>query len=67
MKALTELNFDQIENFIEYEDYLNNSYFSQIVKTFNHINEFSENIKTQVEFSKGFFENVTQQLVNENA
>jgi hypothetical protein len=46
MKALTELNFDQIENFVEYEDYLNNSYFSQLVKSFNHINEFSENIKT---------------------
>ncbi|CDW74130.1 UNKNOWN [Stylonychia lemnae] len=66
MKALTDLNFDQIENFVEYEDYLNNSYFSQMVRSFNNINEFSENIKTQQEFAKGFFENISEQLANEN-
>ena len=27
IKALKENNFDQIENFIEYETFLNNSYF----------------------------------------
>lgn len=32
MKALQENNYDQIENFIEYEDYLNNSYFSVLMK-----------------------------------
>jgi hypothetical protein len=31
-KALTENNFDAHENFVEYETYLKNSYFSVLLK-----------------------------------
>lgn len=47
MKALTELNFDQIENFVEYEDYLHNSYFTSMFKCFENLVDFNDNIKTQ--------------------
>ena len=32
VKALQENNFDQIENFIEYEQFLKNSYFTNVAK-----------------------------------
>lgn len=44
MKALTDLNFEQIENFVEYEDYLNNSYFHTLMKNTNYLVEFIENL-----------------------
>eukprot|EP00347_Sterkiella_histriomuscorum_P023059 403336110 len=67
MKALTELNFDQIENFIEYEDYLNNSYFAQVMKSLSQMIELGENIKTQQEYYKSFFENMSGQLDQESS
>ena len=39
-QALDDFNFDQLENFIEYENYLGNSYFTTFV------NEFVERTKT---------------------
>ena len=42
IKALTDLNFDQIENFIEYEAFLSNSYYAQVVKTTQQLLEVLE-------------------------
>ena len=39
-QALEDFNFDQLENFIEYEDFLGNSYFTTFV------NEFVERTKS---------------------
>ncbi len=46
MKALTEQNFDQIENFVEYEDFLNNSYFYTLMKNTQYLVDFVENSST---------------------
>lgn len=39
-QALDDFNYDQLENFIEYEDFLGRSYFTIFV------NEFVERAKT---------------------
>jgi hypothetical protein len=41
LNALKDNNYDQIENFIEYEDFLQNSYFSTLMKFMQYIIEFS--------------------------
>jgi hypothetical protein len=43
MKALTDLNFDQIENFVEYETYHQNSYYNALVKHVINLSDFMEN------------------------
>lgn len=39
-KALKENNFDQIENFIDYETYIDNSYFAMSLKFVQYLVEF---------------------------
>ena len=64
MKALNENNYDQIENFIEYEQFIANSYFYQLMRFTQYLLDFSE--AGTPEFGKGFFTNMTEQIVANN-
>ena len=62
MKSLTDLNFDQIENFIEYEDYHSKSYFNALVKHLVNLADFLDN---NADYKKSYLENLKDNLVNE--
>ena len=64
-KALTDNNYDQIENFIEYEDFIANSYFNQISRFVSFLIDFVEQTGG-IEASKSFFANMTDQLLQNN-
>ncbi len=61
-KALTDNNYDQIENFIEYEDFIANSYFNQISRFISYLIDFIES-QNGAEHSKNFFANMTESLL----
>ena len=61
-KALTDNNYDQIENFIEYEDFIANSYFNQISRFTSYLIDFIES-QNGAEHSKNFFANMTESLL----
>ena len=61
-KALTDNNYDQIENFIEYEDFIANSYFNQISRFISYLIDFIES-QNGAENSKNFFANMTESLL----
>ena len=55
MKALTDLNFDQIENFVEYEAYHASSYFNSLLKQVLTLADFLEN---SGDFAKSYLDNM---------
>ena len=61
VKAFTDNNYDQIENFIEYEDFIANSYFNQISRFTSYLIDFIES-QNGGEHSKNFFANMTESL-----
>lgn len=63
MKAFNDNNYDQIENFIEYESFIENSYFFQVMRFANYLIDFMESSASPAEFNKSFFSNMTEQLV----
>lgn len=42
LKALHDDNYSQIENFIEYESFIANSYFTQLMHFFQYLIDLSE-------------------------
>lgn len=60
-------NYDQIENFVEYEDYIANSYFNLLTKYLGYYVDFYENSGTQTEFAKTFFTNMKDQIQHTDA
>ncbi len=42
-QALKDNNYDQIENFIEYEDFIANSYFNLLTKYLGYLVDFHDN------------------------
>lgn len=62
-QALKDNNYDQIENFIEYEDFINNSYFNMLTKFLGYLVDFHENSGSQQDFAKSFFTNMKDQIV----
>ena len=62
MKALTDLNFDQIENFVEYEAFHQSSYFNSLVNKVLSIVDFLEN---GTEFVKSYLDNMSEQIIKE--
>lgn len=58
--ALKDNNYDQIENFIEYESFIVNSYFNQLMRFFSYLIDFIEQGATVPEFSKTFFTNMVE-------
>lgn len=62
MKALTDLNFDQIENFVEYEAYHSSSYFNYLLKQVLTLADFLENAS---DFSKSYLDNMKDQVISE--
>lgn len=63
--VLKENNFDQMENFIDYESHVMNSYFNTLVRFANYQIELIDNLQ-QPDYIKGFFSNMTQSLVKDN-
>lgn len=62
--ALKDNNYDQIENFIEYEEFIANSYFYQLTKFVSYLIEFMD--QTSSEHAKNFFNNMSEQLQSNN-
>lgn len=62
--ALKDNNYDQIENFIEYEEFIANSYFNQLTKFVSYLIEFME--QTSGDQAKNFFTNMKEQLQANN-
>jgi hypothetical protein len=64
--ALTDSNYNQIENFIEYEDFCTNSYFLTLVKYSKYQKDFLDNLNS-IDYTKSFYENMQSLLSSENS
>lgn len=66
LKALQDNNYDQIENFIEYESFIANSYLNQIFRFYQYLVDFIEQGSIGSDYAMTFFANMTQQLAKVN-